>query len=42
MKTARPLKKTARPALATVASTASATVLPRPSSSRKRPTMKSE
>ena len=38
--TARPLKKMERPAWATVVSTASATVAPSRSSSRKRPTMK--
>ena len=40
--TATPLKNTARPAVATVACTASPTVAPAANSSRKRPTMKSE
>ena len=40
--TAMPLKKIARPAWATVASTAAATLAPPASSSRKRPTMNSE
>ena len=42
MATAMPLKATAFPAVATVRSTASATVRPRRNSSRKRLTMKSE
>ena len=40
--TAMPLKKIARPAWATVVSTAPATLAPWASSSRKRPTMNSE
>ena len=42
MATAIPLKTTALPAVATVRSTASATVRPRRSSSRNRLTMNSE
>ncbi len=42
MATARPLNATALPEVATVRSTASATVRPRVSSSRKRLTMNSE
>ena len=42
IETVRPEKVTARPAVATVTATASSTLRPRVSSSRKRLTMKSE